>query len=364
MSPSSGDGTGRGRITLADVAREAGVSPAAASLALRGEPGVSRVTRERVSEVARRLGYRSVGRGHGRRGRPVTLGMIIKAPAQGDVPEVNRFYAPIMAGVEGMCREREADLLFAHMPVDDEYHPLEVPRLVTERACDGLIVIGAHLSQGTAALLEDGPPAVLVDAYAEEADLDAVVSDNAAGARTAVEHLIERGHREICLVGTRPESFPSMVQRRRAYESVVADAGLRAHLVDTPHVPPEMAADAAIGYLEAHPEVTAAFCANDAVAVALIDAARGAGIGVPERLSVVGYDDIDLARHVSPPLTTMAVDKLGMGRLAVTLLLHRMEFPDGHVVQASLRPRLVERRSVREPMVTDGDTHSARAARA
>ncbi|MBX3029802.1 MAG: LacI family DNA-binding transcriptional regulator [Chloroflexi bacterium] len=348
MSPTSGDGAGRRRITLADVAQEAGVSSAAASLALRGEPGVSRQTRERVTDVARRLGYRSAGRGNGRRVRPVTLGMVIKAP-HGDIPEVNSFYAPIMAGVEAMCREREADLLFAHMPVDDAYHPLDVPRLVTERACDGLIVIGAHLSRGTAALLEDGPPAVLVDAYAEDAALDAVVSDNAAGARTAVEHLIARGHRSICLVGTRPDSFPSMAQRRRAYETVIAEAGLRPHFVDTPHVPPEAAAAAGMGYLEQHPEVTAVFCANDAVAVALIDAARRAGIGVPDRLSVMGYDDIDLARHVSPPLTTMAVDKLGMGRLAVALLIHRMELPDGHVVQASLRPRLVERRSVREP---------------
>lgn len=347
MSPTSDDRALRHRVTLADVARDAGVSPAAASLALRGEPGVSRQTRERVMDVARRLGYRSVGRSAGRRMQPITLGMVIKAP-QGDVPEVNSFYAPIMAGVEAVCREREADLLFAHMPVDDEYHPLEVPRLVTERACDGLIVIGAHLSRGTAALLEDGPPAVLVDAYAEDAALDAVVSDNAAGARTAVEHLIARGHRSICLVGTRPDSFPSMTQRRRAYEAVIAEAGLQPHFVDTPHVPPEMAAEAAIGYLEQHPEVTAVFCANDAVAVAFIDAAHRVSIDVPGQVSVVGYDDIDLARHVSPPLTTMAVDKLGMGRLAVALLLHRMELPDGHVVQASLRPRLVERRSVRE----------------
>lgn len=348
MSHPSDDGKGRGRTTLADVAREAGVSPAAASLALRGEPGVSRETRERITDAARRLGYRSAGRGNGRRGRAITLGLVIKAP-QGDVPEVNSFYAPIMAGVEGMCREREADLLFAHMPVDDEYHPLEVPRLVTERSCDGLIVIGAHLSRGTAALLEDGPPAVLVDAYAEDADLDAVVSDNLMGARTAVEHLVRKGHRDICLVGTLPDSFPSIVQRRRAYLQAIEDAGLRPHLVDAPHVPPEAAAPAAVAYLEEHPEVTAAFCANDAVALSLVEAARRADIGVPDRLSVVGYDDIDLARHVSPSLTTMAVDKLGMGRLAVMLLLHRMEFPDGHVVQAALRPRLVERRSVRSP---------------
>ena len=130
------------KVTLADVAREAGLSPAAASLAIRGEPGVSRQTRDRVIETARRLGYQGLARPAGRRSRQVTLGLIIKAP-QGDAPEANRFYAPVMAGVEEMCRIRDADLLFATMSVDEGYHPIEVPRLVTERACDGLIVIGA-----------------------------------------------------------------------------------------------------------------------------------------------------------------------------------------------------------------------------
>ena len=260
---------------------------------------------------------------------------------------MNRFYAPIMAGIEEMCRVREVDLLFAAMPVDSEYYPLEVPRLVTERMCDGLIVVGAHLSHGTTLLLEEGPPAILVDAYAEDVDFDSVVSDNVGGARAAVEHLIAAGHRDICLVGTTPGSFPSIVQRRRGYEQAMTEAGLRLHLADAAHVPAEPAAEAGISYLREHPEVSAMFCANDAIAIALIEAADRAGLGVPDRLSVVGYDDIDLARHVQPHLTTLAVDKLGMGRLAVTLLLQRIEFPESAITQAFMRPRLVERRSVR-----------------
>jgi DNA-binding LacI/PurR family transcriptional regulator len=342
------DGTpdSRKRVTLADVARAAGVSPAAVSLAIRGEPGVSRETRERVVDTARRLGYRGVSRSSSRRARQVTVGLIIKAP-QGDAPEINRFYAPVMTGIEEICRIREVDLLFAALPVDRQYVPLEVPRLVTERSTDGLIVVGAHLSHGTTALLEDGPPAVLVDAYAEDVAFDSVFSDNVGGARAAMDQLISRGHREIALVGSEPDSFPSILQRRRGYEQAIAEAELKPHYVDVPHVPPEAAAAAALQYLGAHPEVTAAFCCNDAIAVALIQGAQRAGLDVPGAVSVVGYDDIDLARFVSPQLTTMAVDKLGMGRLAVTLLLHRLEFPEAAVIQALIRPRLIKRGSVR-----------------
>lgn len=350
----------RKRVTLADVALAAGVSPAAVSLAIRGEPGVSSETRERVVETARRLGYRGVSRTSARRARQVTIGLIIKAPV-GDAPEVNRFYAPVMTGIEEICRIREVDLLFAAMPVDEQYYPLEVPRLVTERACDGLIVVGAHLSSGTSMLLKDGPPAILVDAYTEDQAFDSVVSDNVGGARAAVGHLIARGHREIALVGSRPDSFPSILQRRYGYEQAIREAELRPHYVDVPHASPEAAAVAAVEYVQSHPEVTAAFCCNDDVAVALIQAAQKAGIDVPAALSVVGYDDIDPARFVSPRLTTMAVDKLGMGRLAVTLLLHRLEFRDAAMMQALIRPNLVERGSVRA--IRAGTSKAAESAR-
>jgi DNA-binding LacI/PurR family transcriptional regulator len=343
------DDEGRKRVTLADVAHAAGVSPAAVSLAIRGEPGVSRETRDRVVETARRLGYRGVGRSAGRRARQITIGLIIKAP-HGDAPRANHFYAPVMAGIEEICRVRDVDLLFAAMPVDGQYYPLEVPRLVTERAIDGLIVIGAHLSQGTTALLEDGPPAILVDAYAEDLTFDSVVSDNIGGARAAVEHLIAAGHREIALAGSRSDSFPSILQRRRGYEQAIAEAELRPHVIDVAHVPPEAAAAAALAYVQAHTEVTAVFCCNDDVAVGLIQGAQRVGIDVPSRLSVVGYDDIDLARYVAPQLTTMAVDKLGMGRLAVTLLLNRLEFGPSAPVQAITRTRLVERDTVAPPV--------------
>jgi DNA-binding LacI/PurR family transcriptional regulator len=290
------------------------------------------------------MGYRGVARVQPRSARTVTIGLIIKAP-KGDAPEVNRFYAPVMTGVEEMCRARGVDLLFASMPVDDTYHPLEVPRLVSDRGCSGLVVIGTHLSSGTAAMLEGGPPVVLVDAYAEDRDLDSVVSDNVGGARVAVDHLRALGHREIVLVGTQPDAFPSILQRRRGYLEAIAEAGLRSHLVDASHIQPMLAAEATVGYLATHPEVTAAFCSNDEVACAVIEAVRRTGAEMPRRLSVVGFDDVDMARFVSPQLTTLAVDKVGMGRMAVNLLLHRLEHRGDAPIQALLRPRLVERAS-------------------
>jgi LacI family transcriptional regulator len=338
--------TGRRSATLADVAAAVGCSSAAVSLALRGEPGVSDATRERVVAAARTLGYHPPAGLARKRQKPLTIGLVIKA-VNGDSPEANRFYAPVMAGIEESCRRHKMDLMLATMPVDQHYYPIEVPRIVTDRTCDGLIVVGAHLSQATAEILRDAPPVVLVDAYAEDDAFDSVAADNIGGSRTAVEHLVAQGHREIAMLGTEVGAFPSILQRRRGYEQVVDELGLVRHYIDTPYWPPESAADAGVAYLRAHTEVTAVFCANDAVAVALLQAARQSGIAVPDNVSVMGFDDIDLASFVSPALTTMAVDKIGMGRIAVTLLTHRLELEKDFVTQTLVRPQLVVRQSVR-----------------
>lgn len=355
--------TGRRLATLADVAAVVGCSSAAASLALRGETGVSDATRARVIDAARSIGYQPPAGASRKRKKPMTIGLVIKA-VHGDSPEANRFYAPVMAGIEESCRRHRMDLMLATMPVDQHYYPIEVPRIVTDRTCDGLIVVGAHLSQATAEILRDAPPLVLVDAYSEDDTFDSVATDNVGGAKRAVEYLVASGHREIAMLGTEPGAFPSIQQRRRGYEQVVAEAGLTGHCIDTPYWPPESSAEVGVAYLCSHPEITAVFCANDAVAVALMQAARNSGISVPDQVSVIGFDDIDLAGFVSPALTTMAVDKLGMGRIAVSLLAHRLELEKDCVTQTLVRPQLVARQSVRQvgPFATAERAYTVLAA--
>jgi LacI family transcriptional regulator len=332
--------------TLADVAAAVGLSPAAVSLALRGKAGVSDATRHRVMEAARSLGYRPVPVVARQRQKPMTIGLVIKA-VHGDSPEANRFYAPVISGIEESCRNHGMDLMLATMPVDQHYFPIEVPRIVTDRTCDGLVVVGAHLSRATSDILEAAPPCVLVDAYAEDDPFDSVCADNVNGARAAVAHLLASRHRNIAILGTEPQAYPSILQRRHGYEQAMTDAGLNPRFIDSPYWPPEMAASMGVEYLRSHPDVTAVFCANDAVAIALIQAAHQAGMEIPGRVSVVGFDDIDLASFVSPMLTTMAIDKVGMGRISVTLLAHRLELGKECVSHTFIRPQLIDRQSVR-----------------
>src|SRR5450759_4393447 len=164
----------------------------------------------------------------------------------------------------------------------------------------------------------------------------------------AVQHLIELGHRHIGLVGSHPEAYPSIPERRQGYMQALTDHGLRPGYFADARLSNEEAAQSAAVMLERHPEM-ALFGCNDEVAIAAMRVAKTLGRRVPDDLSVVGFDDIDLARHVSPALTTMHVDKVGLGWMAVQLLRHRFENPGSERVTAMLHAHLIVRASTAPP---------------
>jgi LacI family transcriptional regulator len=277
------------------------------------------------------------------------IGLILKAEPE-RVPQTNQFYSHVLAGIEESCRKRQINLLYATMTVDQDSNPLELPRLLTDgNTVDGMLLVGAFLSESLAQVVErHSSPIVLVDAYATSDVYDAVVSDNFKGAYQAVTHLIDCGHRHIGLVGSHPQSYPSIQERQSGYVQALQENGLsdqymaQCHLIDSNEV-----AEATINLLQRNPQITAIFGVNDESALTIIDVAQKLGRRVPEDLSIVGFDNIDLADCVTPSLTTMHVDKMGMGRLAVHLLINRVNHPQASPVTAVVRPQLIERGSVR-----------------
>jgi LacI family transcriptional regulator len=337
------------RITMAEIAEESGVSLSTVSLVLRDKPGIGAETRQRVLDVARELGY--IPRKPAVSYRPAlsNVGLILKVDPDTE-PQVNKFYSHVVAGIEMTCRRRQVNLLYATMTVDEDSYPLELPRILAEDdATDGVLFVGAFLNEALIRIVERrATPIVLVDAYASLDRYDTVVSDNLAGAYEAVTYLIRHGHRHIGLVGSHPGAYPSIQERQRGYLQALADHGIseryvaECRIVDTEEIVEKTAA-----LLQENPQITALFGVNDDVAITAMDVARDVGRQMPGDLSIAGYDDIDLAECVSPSLTTMHVDKMGMGRLAVQLLFNRVEHPESNLVRVAVRPRLIERNSVR-----------------
>lgn len=338
----------RNRVTLAEIAEQSKVSLSAVSLVLRGKPGVGPETRQRVLSVAKELGY--IPKNGAQRGSRLTnIGLILKAEPD-SVPQANQFYSHVLAGIEAACRQQQFNLLYATMSVDQDSHPLELPRmLLEENTVDGLLFVGAFLDDTITQVVERRSiPIALVDAYAASDLYDAVVSDNLEGARQAVTNLIQQGHRHVGFVGSHPQAYPSIRDRRQGYVQALQGNGIAdlyfadCHIVNRGEI-----LESTTNLLRENPQITALFGANDEVTIAAMDAAQALGSRIPDDISFMGFDDIALAESITPPLTTMHVDKIGMGRLAVQLLINRVEYPESNPVTIIIHPHLVERHSIR-----------------
>lgn len=334
------------KITITDIARDSGVSPATVSLVLRDKPGIGSETRQRVLETALSLGYISSIPAPQPQPKVTSLGLLMKA-GPNDPPLANHFYTPVLAGIEAYCRRHQIHLFYAHIPVDDNNHILEAPRLLLDQPADGLLLVGAWLNEGIRqAWQPQSKPLVLVDAYADVDLFDSVITDNTAGAYQATRYLIEQGHRAIGIVGSLPQAYPSIQERREGYVQAMADYDLPPHFINS-HLSVNEAVPATLAYLKQHSEVSAVFCCNDEIAIDLMVALNSEGRRVPEDISIVGFDNIALCEYVIPALTTIRVDKMGMGRQAAQLLVNRIENPDTGYMKTIIRPSLIERQSVK-----------------
>lgn len=277
-----------------------------------------------------------------------TLGMVVKTET-GLPPRANPFYSHVMVGIEEACRRNKINLMFATLPVDEYNLAVEVPKIFADQEADGFLMVGTFVDETIASMAVAQPrPIVLVDAYSNTARFDTVVSDNYQAAYQAVEYLIGKGHRHIGLVGSEPTSYPSLRQRRGGYSRALRENEINSSYIANFNIRKEDAHDPVIRLMQEHPQITALFGINDLVAVNTISTLQEMGLRVPEDVSVIGYDDIDLAENSQPALTTFHVDTVAMGRAAVQMLISRLEYPDAARVTLTIHPTLVERESVAE----------------
>lgn len=336
-------------VRLQDVADLAGVSIGTASQALNNRPNVATDTRARVIDAARTLGYPIKPRSAVERSEIEVIGMLMKHDF-GYPPNINAFYSHVQAGVENECRRQNISLMYANIEVDSANHPIAWPPMLSEERIDGLLLVGTFI-EDTVGILRSrlDLPIVLVDAYAPNLPYDSVLIDNHIGTVSAVQHLHSLGHTKIGLLGTNPGSPPSLRERRAAFCEALQQRALSETYIEDSDLTQDSGYDGLKRLLERAPEVTAVFAAADLVALGALTAARDLKIRVPEDLSIIGFDDIDLASVVTPTLTTVHVHKSWIGSLGVRQLIYRALDPTQPKITISVSTRLVERDSVCAP---------------
>ena len=341
--------TRRNRVKMADVARESGVSLSTVSMVLADKPGLPSETRQRVLSVAHALGYRIKTTGNLDAPSELrTVRMFLKNQ-RGEVPRANEFYSHVISGIEAACGQRKIDLMYTTIEVDDDNVPVEIPDLISREDADGLIFVGIFVNEVLSLALDRaGLPVVLIDGYSAGHKYDSVVTDNLSGAYLATQYLISKGHTHIGFLGGHEQNrvYPSFEERSRGYMQAIQDYHLPGpYFVDCEPVR-EQAYSAALHLLQVDPQITAITGCNDFVVITAMHAALSMNLRIPQDISAVGFDDIFMSENVMPPLTTMHIDKLNMGRLGVQLLANRAEVPEASVVTTQILPSLIERNSV------------------
>jgi len=341
----------RNRVKMADVARESGVSLSTVSMVLAEKPGLPPETRQRVLSAAHALGYRSKTAGNLNAAHALkTVRMFLKGQ-RGEVPRANEFYSHVISGIEVACAQRKIDLMYTTIEVDDDNIPVEIPDLLQRENADGLLFVGVFVDEALSLALDrTGLPVTLIDGYSAGRKYDSVVTDNVFGAYQATHYLISKGHTHIGFIGGHgyAQVYPSFDERRQGYLKAIQEHQLPGpYFVDSSTVRDE-AITVATRMFKENPHITAITGCNDFVVITAMHAALAMGLHIPHDISAVGFDDILMAENVMPPLTTMRVDKLNMGRLGVQLLTNRAEAPEASVVTAQILPCLIERDSVAE----------------
>jgi DNA-binding LacI/PurR family transcriptional regulator len=297
--------------SLRDVARVAGVSLATASRAFAQPERVAPERRARVERAAAELGYRPGRRSlqpHGPAGPGRSIGLL--------VPDLqNPFFAGVAKGVQLQARTAGLSVVIADTDEDPRVEAETLARMDQQVA--GLVMCSPRMSDQALAALPIDVPAVLVNRESEH--LRAVLVDNRDGVRQALAHLHALGHRRIAYAGGQLGSWSDRERSQGLEAAAQTLAGTE--LIHLGQFPTVFGGGVAAADLVPASGATAVIAHNDLIALGILDRLRQRGTLVPERVSVVGFDDIPAATQVTPTLTTVAVPLQRLGRAAVELLL-------------------------------------------
>ncbi|MEX2541643.1 MAG: LacI family DNA-binding transcriptional regulator [Trueperaceae bacterium] len=307
------------RITIADVAREAGVSTMTVSRVLNNKGEISDSTREKVQQIISRLNYRPsmVARSLASNSTR-TLGLL--------VPDIaNPFFPEIARGAEDVAWEHGFSLILCNT-VEDQEREKRSLQLLEDKRVDGIVACSPRLPDDELIpLLERHPASVLVNRTAPSSIAGMIRRDDAYGAMRAVHHLLADERQALCLLAG-PTYSHGGKQRIRGFTSALEATG---HSVEPESIitcsPDEAGGyEAAKRLLETRLQVNGLVCYNDLVALGAIQACDEKGMRVPGDIAIVGCDDIRLASLATPALTTLRISLYELGANAVTMLLERM----------------------------------------
>lgn len=330
--------------TMKDIARLVGVSTSTVSHVINKSRFVSDEIAERVNNAAQQLNYAPSALARSlKMNRTKTIGMLVTT-------STNPFFGEVVKGVERSCYHQGYNLILCNTEGDNQRMKASINTLLQKRV-DGLLLMCSTLEGERLDVFDRYPdiPIVVMDWGPILFASDKIQDNSLQGGYMAAKHLIECGHKEIgCITG--PLIRHQAQMRYEGYKRALAEAGIAMN----PDWIVESDFECEGGY-QAFEKLyqrgklpSALFVSNDMMAMGVIQAASQRGLRVPDDLSLIGYDDVHIAKFMTPALTTIHQPKYRLGKAAVDTLLYRLENPDTTAQVVQLEPTLVVRNSVRK----------------
>ncbi len=329
--------------TIKDVAKLAGVSTTTVSHVINKTRFVAESTQERVNKAVEELNYAPSAVARSLKSNSTrTIGMLV-------TQSTNPFFAEVVDGVESYCYRQGYTLILCNTGGIYEKQR-DYIRMLAEKRVDGMLVICSDLTQELKEMLDahKNIPKVIMDWGPESSQADKIIDNSEEGGYLATRFLIDNGHKNIaCLTGHSDKAV--CVERISGCQRALKEEGLtlRNDWVFNGNFEADTAVEVADKIASLKERPTAIFCFNDIMALGLISRLVEHNIRIPEDISVIGYDNIDLAAYFSPPLTTIHQPKRRVGKTAFEILLERIKNKEHEKQVFEMKPELVVRKSVR-----------------
>ncbi|KDM91571.1 HTH-type transcriptional repressor PurR [Photobacterium galatheae] len=330
--------------TIKDVARMAGVSTTTVSHVINKTRFVAEATQKKVLAAVEELNYAPSAVARSLKCNTTsTIGMLV-------TKSTNPFFAELVHGVEEYCYKAGYTLILCNTE-GNLAKQKDYLRMLSEKRVDGLLVMCSDLDDQLLEQLERQPdlPMVIMDWGPARPKTDNIQDNAELGGYLATRHFIDNGHTNIgCLSGQKDKS--TCRERLKGFHKAMSEAGLTVNedWIIEGDFECESAVEAANAFIAMKERPTAIFCFNDIMAMALISTFEQSGINVPDDISIIGYDNIDLAPYFSPPLTTIHQPKRRLGKTAVEILMERVKDKNHEFQTFEINPELVVRRSVKK----------------
>lgn len=330
------------KVSIKDISKRTGFSPATISNALNHKKGVSEETSAEVFRVAKEMGYISESK--------IMKVKLVIFKRNGMIIDDTPFFSLMIDGIEKECRAAGMEMVLYYLNKDDITYEEQVQWIIHD-ASSAVILLGTELMEEDVELYKSATcPFLMLDYWAWDMSFNGVLINNADSARVAVEYLIRKGHKEIgYLRGSyRIKAFRS---REVGYGRAMQKSMLPVKKEYTVTLSTTMngAYRDMLNYLQDAPKLpTAYFADNDMIALGAMEALQEMGIRVPEDVSIVGFDDLPFSEISNPSLTTLRVPKQEMGRLAVKKLVEVINEDVKVKTKTQVCTTFIERHSVKE----------------